>query len=165
MVILLQTIWSIREGMGSNHYLSNVAGLLFVASYLQSNEVNDNWWWLSVQEFLFETEKQFFSEGSNFEGSTSYHRLSGELITYCSALVCGLVTLRWHQLQKHSLKQLQKEPFINLKFLSKVKKDFDALYKSGRVEGAIGGNLQMVYKAAMFFKKHNQTQWRNNPDR
>ncbi len=147
-----------QEGMGSNHYLSNVAGLLFVASYLQSNEVNDNWWWLSVQEFLFETEKQFFSEGSNFEGSTSYHRLSGELITYCSALVCGLVTLRWHQLQKHSLKQLQKEPFINLKFLSKVKKDFDALYKSGRVEGAIGGNLQMVYKAAMFSKnitKHN----------
>ncbi len=36
-------------------------------------------------------QKQFHEEGTNFEGSTSYHRLSTEFILYSTALVYGVL--------------------------------------------------------------------------
>lgn len=74
----------------SNHYLSNICGLLFIASYLNESDEINCWLAFSVQEFFNEFEKQFYQDGSNFETSTSYHKLSGELVTYGLALIKGL---------------------------------------------------------------------------
>ncbi|MBL4574929.1 MAG: hypothetical protein JKY51_02380, partial [Opitutaceae bacterium] len=63
----------------SNHYLANIVGLLFVASYLPSSKEVDGWLSFSVEELVKEVKLQFNSDGSNFEASTSYHRLSGEM--------------------------------------------------------------------------------------
>ena len=78
------------EKLTSNHYLSDITGLLFIASYLQENKEVSSWLAFSVQEFFSEFEKQFNKDGTNFEASTSYHRLSSELITYSVALILGL---------------------------------------------------------------------------
>jgi len=78
------------ENLTSNHYLSDIVGLLFVASYLDSNNEIDQWLAFSVQEVISEMKKQFYADGGNFEASTSYHRLSSELMVYATALMLGL---------------------------------------------------------------------------
>jgi hypothetical protein len=81
--------WS--EILTSNHYLSNISGLLFVSAYLERTEIIDAWLILSIQEIINEMNKQFHSDGSNFEASTCYHRLCSEMMIYNTALIYGIL--------------------------------------------------------------------------
>lgn len=74
----------------SNHYLANIAGLLFVSAHLPQTEETDSWLAFSTRELIAETKNQFNAEGTNREGSTCYHRLSSEMIAYPAALILGL---------------------------------------------------------------------------
>lgn len=73
-----------------NHYLANVAGLSFIACALPRSGETDSWLAFATQELIAETERQFLPDGSNFEASTSYHRLSAEMVTFATALIMGL---------------------------------------------------------------------------
>lgn len=66
----------------NNHYLGNVVGLIFCSTHqvVNANVVGKTK--RLYRELLEELEKQFSSDGSNFENSTYYHRLSGELILF-----------------------------------------------------------------------------------
>lgn len=79
-----------RSGWRSNHYLADVAGLLFVAAYLPRSPQADTWLAFATQEIALELMAQFNPDGSNFEASTSYHRLSAEMVVYTIALLQGL---------------------------------------------------------------------------
>jgi hypothetical protein len=79
-----------NETLRGNHYLSDIVGLLFVASYLPCTPETNSWLAFAVQELVNEVKYQFTSDGANFEASTSYHRLSGEMVVYATALVVGL---------------------------------------------------------------------------
>ena len=74
----------------SNHYLADIVGLLFVSTYLPRSPETDTWLAFSVQELIHAMEEQFHPDGSNFEASTSYHRLSAEMMLYGTALILGL---------------------------------------------------------------------------
>ncbi|HKQ30780.1 MAG TPA: alginate lyase family protein [Burkholderiales bacterium] len=74
----------------TNHYLANIVGLLFIAAYLPRSPRSDAWLAFSLQELVKEVESQFNEEGSNFEGSVCYHRLSSEMVFYAAALAQGL---------------------------------------------------------------------------
>lgn len=74
----------------SNHYLANIVGLLFVAAYLPKSKETDEWLSFAVDELVKEVELQFNPDGSNFEASTSYHRLSGEMVVYAVLLVLSM---------------------------------------------------------------------------
>jgi hypothetical protein len=78
-----------NEAVG-NHYLADIVGLLFVAAYLPRRVDTDGWLAFSIQELIKEVERQFLPDGANFEASTSYHRLSSEMVVYATALVLGL---------------------------------------------------------------------------
>ncbi len=75
----------------SNHYLSDIVGLLFCAAYLPNTRETDEWLSFSARELVAETKLQFGEDGANFEASTSYHRLSAELVVYATALIMSLV--------------------------------------------------------------------------
>ncbi|WP_040637678.1 alginate lyase family protein [Mitsuokella sp. oral taxon 131] len=66
----------------SNHYLSDIVGLLFASLHLPATDETDAWLAFSLQELVSEMRHEFHADGSNFEGSTSYHRLSTELMLY-----------------------------------------------------------------------------------
>lgn len=74
----------------NNHYLANVIGLLFISAYLSCNSQTTYWLVYATREFIEEVEYQFNPDGSNFEASTCYHRLSAEMAVYATALIAGL---------------------------------------------------------------------------
>ena len=79
-----------HDNYRANHYLADIAGLLFVAVYLPRSSRNDAWLAFCVRQLIAEVGRQFTPDGANFEGSTSYHRLSTEMVIYSSSLVLGL---------------------------------------------------------------------------
>jgi hypothetical protein len=81
-------------GDRGNHYLANVAGLLFAGAYLPRSRETDAWLAFGVQEMVSETAHQFTEDGANFEASTPYHRLSAEMVLYATALVLGMPAAR-----------------------------------------------------------------------
>lgn len=86
--ILHNLEWSPRHR--NNHYLANIAGLLFCSAYLPSTPLTDAVLAFAVQELIAEVGYQFHADGGNFEASTCYHRLSAEMVMWCTALVLGL---------------------------------------------------------------------------
>ncbi|MET0154333.1 MAG: heparinase II/III family protein [Candidatus Binatia bacterium] len=74
----------------NNHYLADVVGLLFAAAHLPASQRANDWLSFAVEQLLAEVALQFGEDGSNFEGSTCYHRLSAEMVVYASALVLAL---------------------------------------------------------------------------
>jgi hypothetical protein len=91
-----------------NHYLANIGGLIFAAAYLPSSPETDAWLAFALQELVQEVGYQFFEEGSNFEGSTFYHRLSAEIVAYATALTLGLPNERKQALRQASYRELQR---------------------------------------------------------
>ncbi len=84
----------------ANHYLANIGGLLFAAIFLPRTATTDDWLSFAVRELIAEVGYQFHADGSNFEASTCYHRLSAEIVAYSTALIVGvssdkMVALRW----------------------------------------------------------------------
>jgi hypothetical protein len=73
-----------------NHYLADIAGLLLAAVYLPSSAEVDAWLAFSVQELIEETHYQFHEDGSNFEASVCYHRLSSEIVLWAAAFLATL---------------------------------------------------------------------------
>lgn len=93
-----------------NHYLVNVAGLLFVAAYLPRTPEVDAWLAFGVQELVAEVGHQFQADGSNFEASTSYQRLSAETVTYATALLLGLPEAKHAALWEYDWRAFKKVP-------------------------------------------------------
>lgn len=88
--------WS--EELRSNHYLADVTGLLVASAYLPAGPDSDIWLKFAVEEIFAELPQQFAPDGTNFEASTSYHRLSGEMIAYGAAFMLSLPAERWDSL-------------------------------------------------------------------
>ena len=97
--------------VSTNHYLSNIAGMIFAAAYLPESSWTDACLAFGVQELIEQTGGQFYEEGSNFEGSTSYHRLSAEFVLYSTALIYGILKTE----RKSALLQYDSSAFERLR--------------------------------------------------
>lgn len=73
-----------------NHYLADVAGLAFIAAGLPGDAEVDAWLAFATQELVAEIDYQFHADGSNFEASVCYHRLSAEIVLWTAALLADL---------------------------------------------------------------------------
>ena len=71
----------------SNHYLSDVVGLLWLGLALPEFHEAKRWQEFALQEMPREMEKQILDDGADFEASTGYHRFVLELFLY-SFLLC-----------------------------------------------------------------------------
>ena len=76
-----------KEGAAGNHYLFDLVGLLFATNYLSKKDETTHWKQFAENELEKEFHKQFFADGGNFEGSTTYHCLSAEAMLYATALM------------------------------------------------------------------------------
>lgn len=106
--ILANLEWS-EEARG-NHYFADIGGLLFIAAYLPPTEWTDAVLAFAVDQLSIEVERQFLSDGGSFEGSTSYHRLTGEIALWCAALLLGLSDTRPQAFQSFNPQLLRVRP-------------------------------------------------------
>ncbi len=70
-----------------NHYLSDVAGLLWLGVCLPELEAAAGWREFALRELKRELERQVLPDGADWESSTGYHRFALELFLY-SFLLC-----------------------------------------------------------------------------
>lgn len=71
----------------SNHYLSDVVGLVWLGTMLPELESASNWRDFGLREMLREMDKQVLADGADFESSTGYHRFVLEMFLY-TFIVC-----------------------------------------------------------------------------
>ena len=71
----------------SNHYLSDVVGLLWLGLLLPELRQAREWLAFGLDQMLREMDKQVLNDGADFEASTGYHRFVTELLLY-SFLLC-----------------------------------------------------------------------------
>ena len=71
----------------SNHYFSDVVGLLWLGVMLPELSEAKAWRDFGRREMLREMDKQILADGADFESSTGYHRFVLELLLY-SFLLC-----------------------------------------------------------------------------
>jgi hypothetical protein len=87
----------------SNHYLSNVAGLLWLGLLLPELEAARDWREFGLEEILREMDKQVLPDGADYESSTGYHRLVAELFLHtfqlCRANGIEIAEGRWSKLR------------------------------------------------------------------
>lgn len=93
-----------------NHYLADIAGLLFAAATGARTPEGDCWLAFAVRELVAESARQFTPDGANFEASTSYHRLSAEMVAYGTALVLGLPDDKMAALAEYDHRQWRHRP-------------------------------------------------------
>ncbi len=75
----------------NNHYLANICGLIYALAWLPVTKQTQKWFSFAVREFFREIEHQFLEDGASFENSTSYHRLSTEMVLWCVALLMHML--------------------------------------------------------------------------
>jgi len=97
-------------GFRGNHYLANIAGLLFIAAYLPRSGETDAWLAFAIQELKGEAARQFLADGANFEASTCYHRLAGEMLVYGTAVVLGLTEHKKAALREYEHHRWRRRP-------------------------------------------------------
>ena len=105
------------RGYNSNHYLSNLAGLIYIGCLLPCIEESDRWLAFGIQELINEMKYQVYDDGVSYEGSSSYHRLVAEIFYSCTALVIGLDSMRREKLKKYEINKHKVNPKL-LPYLS-----------------------------------------------
>ncbi|HSB33187.1 MAG TPA: alginate lyase family protein [Nitrospirota bacterium] len=75
------------EALTSNHYLSDIVGLVYLSVMFPEFREAAEWRRFGVRELSREMEKQVYPDGCDFEASTCYHRLVLELFFYSTLLV------------------------------------------------------------------------------
>ena len=70
------------DTLTSNHYLANLAGLVYLGVLFPEFREAEGWKDFSIREMVNEMEKQVYHDGCDFEASTCYHRLVLELFFY-----------------------------------------------------------------------------------
>lgn len=70
-----------------NHYLSDIAGLLYISCAFPEFEESDRWLLFCLQELDSEMNREVYSDGYAHEGSSHYHRFVAELFYSATTLV------------------------------------------------------------------------------
>lgn len=86
------------RGINSNHYLSDIVGLVYLGVMFPEFKEARKWREFGIKELVNGMKKQVYSDGVDFEGSISYHRLVTELFL-SATLLClknGIPFPEWY---------------------------------------------------------------------
>ncbi len=78
-----------KAGERNNHYLANLAGLYYLGTMFRETGLGSGWLDFAEKELELESTYHFYPDGTIFEDSTSYQRLSAEMLLICAVLCRG----------------------------------------------------------------------------
>jgi len=156
-------------GPKTNHYLSNLTGLIYIGLFLNQTHYRKKWLNFAVKELKRQMNYQVYEDGCDYEASTCYHRLALELVFYPTIFLIksnpGFNGKNFYEVGEKILGKL---------FIKKLYKMFEVVrccIKPGGIIPQIGDNdngrlhffgfsgpLNMSYLLAMgavFFKEKN----------
>lgn len=88
----------------SNHYLSDLLGLLFIGVLFPEFKQSKGWTDFALTELCKEMDKQIYPDGADWESSISYHALVLEIFLYafllCKVNNMALENRYWNKLEK-----------------------------------------------------------------
>jgi hypothetical protein len=93
---------SIKGNKRHNHYLVEICGLAIISAYLPVTQQTDTWFAFTIQALIKEVQYQFLPDGTNFEGSTAYHRYTTECVYFATAYILGELGSRRKQGRAHT---------------------------------------------------------------
>ena len=114
-----------------NHYLSDIVGILFISAFMPKDNFVDNTYKFAKSQLLRSILEQFNADGSNFEASAAYHKLSLELALY------GLWVISVKSDGKKESNFLTEEPKVldriisAMRFMQDLIKPNDDIYQIG----------------------------------
>lgn len=73
-----------RMKIRGNHYIADLAGLLYIASFCPFFRHSRKWSRFCINELKSELRDQVLADGTDFEGSISYHRLVAEMLFHAA---------------------------------------------------------------------------------
>jgi len=76
-----------NKGFANNHYLSDLAGLIYLGVCFPEFKKAKIWRDYGIKELIREMQRQVYDDGMDFEASTCYHRLATELFFYPALLL------------------------------------------------------------------------------
>lgn len=93
-----------KGGIRTNHYLSDIVGLLFIGIMFPQFREAERWKNFGVKELIRSMDEMVYSDGVSFENSMAYHRLVLEFFAY-SAILCQKNDIElpqefWQRLEK-----------------------------------------------------------------
>lgn len=98
------------EETTNNHYLSDVAGLVYIGAAFPEFDESDRWLLFGLQELVSEMTRTVCTDGIAHEGSTNYHRLVAELFASCAALAERLPPSRRTRLARVDRREHRVQP-------------------------------------------------------
>jgi hypothetical protein len=100
------------ESSTGNHYLSNIAGLIYIACAFPEFPESDRWLLFGLQELVSEMNREVYNDGASHEGSTNYHRLVAELFLSSAAMAERLPLTRRSRLRSVEPNQHKVRPAL-----------------------------------------------------
>jgi len=109
-------------GPKTNHYISNLAGLIYIGKFLGNLKFGKSLLDFAIRELNKEIQVQVYNDGSNFEASTFYHRLVLELLFYPVLFL----TKSHKEFNGYNFKDVAVKIFGNI-YINKIFKMFEVL--------------------------------------
>jgi hypothetical protein len=79
--------WSGPRGrLAGNHFIANLVGLLGIGAYFKGTAKSGHWWRFAKRWCDNEMTRQVNPDGSNYETSTSYHRMVMEMLLWADTV-------------------------------------------------------------------------------
>jgi len=116
--------------VNTNHYLSDIAGLLYIGLFFYDLKIGKKWVNFALKELKKEMKNQVYDDGVDFEGSTCYHRLVLELFFYSSYFSVKVLAVKNDSMD---FKKLAVKIFGD-KYVEKLYKMFNFLQKISNEE-------------------------------
>jgi hypothetical protein len=98
------------EECTTNHYMADIAGLLYIGAACAEFPEADTWLHLGIQELVSEIWRQVYSDGADYEGSSHYHRLVAETFLSCAALAERIPDARRDRLSRVPMAARRRPP-------------------------------------------------------
>lgn len=111
--------------MTSNHYLSNIVGLIYIGVLCPEFNRSDEWLAYGLQELISEMQRQVNEDGSDFEASTCYHRLVTELFLSATIIASQISHTRRERIKNYNYKLVKPIVGPRLKPVSEQEFSFD----------------------------------------